>query len=108
MNLGVFPDASEGTGEEDDEEAGNASEEDEEDEEDEDGQPPLSFGLFCTLESPLETSKEETCPPRLPLSPHRDILTLFLKHLRWHCLKGCCRCCCHFRTQIFLFLLFHK
>ena len=32
MNLGVFPDASEGTGEEDDEEAGNASEEDEEDE----------------------------------------------------------------------------
>jgi hypothetical protein len=32
VNLGVFPDASEGTGEEDDEEAGNASEEDEEDE----------------------------------------------------------------------------
>ena len=38
VNLGVFPDASEGTGEEDDEEAGNASEEDDEDEEDEDGQ----------------------------------------------------------------------
>ena len=32
VNLGVFPDASEGTGEEDDEEAENASEEDEEDE----------------------------------------------------------------------------
>jgi hypothetical protein len=32
VNLGVFPDASEGTGEEDDEEAGIASEEDEDDE----------------------------------------------------------------------------
>jgi hypothetical protein len=35
VNLGVFPDASEGAGEEDDEEAGNV---DEEDEDDEDGQ----------------------------------------------------------------------
>jgi hypothetical protein len=32
VNLGVFPDASEGMGEEDDEEAGNVSEEDEDDE----------------------------------------------------------------------------
>ena len=32
VNLGVFPDASEGTGEEEDEEAGNANEEDEDDE----------------------------------------------------------------------------
>jgi hypothetical protein len=34
VNLGVFPDASEGAGEEDDEEAGNVNEEDEDDEED--------------------------------------------------------------------------
>ena len=34
VNLGVFPDASEGAGEEDDEEAGNVNEEDEDNEED--------------------------------------------------------------------------
>ncbi len=35
------------------------------------------------------------------ISPHQDILPLFLMHLRWHCLKGCCCHCCHFWTQIF-------
>ena len=43
VNLGVFPDASEGTGEEDDEEAGNVNEEDEDDE---DGQVEESSGAM--------------------------------------------------------------
>ncbi len=43
VNLGVFPDASEGTGEDDDEEAGNASVEDEDDE---DGQVEESSGAM--------------------------------------------------------------
>jgi hypothetical protein len=43
VNLGVFSDVSEGTGEEDDEEVGNASEEDEDDE---DGQVEESSGVM--------------------------------------------------------------
>jgi len=43
VNLGVFPDASEGTREEDDEEAGNANEEDEDNE---DGQVEESSGAM--------------------------------------------------------------
>ena len=35
------------------------------------------------------------------LSPQQDILPLFLMHLRWHCLKGWCRRCHCFLTQIF-------